>query len=104
MWNSWPASLAFGRGATPTVTLRKEGLGIVTFDMGNGSLAFNKHGFSRALGEQPAEYYRSKLESLFPQQMKKDWPAIKLRPNTAERDLGAVSALLQEVLTGELHS
>jgi len=63
-------------------------------------VAFNKHAFSRALDEQRAEYYRSKLEGLFPEQMKNDWPVVKLRPKTAERDLQALSVLLQEVLTG----
>jgi len=93
-------TLAFGRGAAPTVTLRKEGQGIITLNLGDDSVAFNKHAFSRALDEQRAEYYRSKLEGLFPEQMKNDWPVVKLRPKTAERDLQALSVLLKEVLTG----
>jgi hypothetical protein len=98
-------TLAFGRGAAPTLTLRKEGQGILTFNLdGSGSLNFNKPAFSRVLGQEWGEYYRRNLEALFPEEMEKDWPTVKLRPKTADRDLVALSALLQEVLTRSPHA
>jgi hypothetical protein len=93
-------TLAPGRGASPTLTLRKGEQGILTFYLnGSGSLGFNKHVFSSVLGEEWGEYYRRKLEVLFPEEMGKDNPYVKLHPKTADRDLVALSALLQKVLT-----
>jgi hypothetical protein len=92
-------SLAFGRGKEATLTLRKEGKGIVSLYMNSNSLTFNKPSFSQALGEQWGDYYERKLEVLFPEEMnKKDWVIIKLRPNSAQRDLGELLAILTDLL------
>jgi hypothetical protein len=94
-------TLGFGRGAAPTLTLRKEGKSIVSLYLaGSVSLTFNKPSFSHAFGKQWGEYYQKKLEALFPEEMKKkDWVSVKLRPNAAERDLGELLAILKDVLT-----
>lgn len=84
--NSDQISLAFGHGATPSVTLRKGGHGILTFQIDRtGSLTFNPPAFQRALGEEQGAYYKRKLESLFPG-MNKEFPYIKLQPKTAGGD------------------
>jgi hypothetical protein len=94
-------TLAFGRGAAPTLTLRKEGKSIVSlYLLGSVSLTFNKPSFSQALGKQWGEYYQKKLEALFPEEMrKKDWVSVKLQPNAAQHDLGELLAILKDVLT-----
>ena len=93
-------ALAFGRGATPSLTLRNDGHGIVTLYIWNfGNLSFNKPAFSRALGSNWGEFYRNKLEVLFPEEMKKnDWVSVRLQPKTAAKLLGELSTLIKDVL------
>jgi hypothetical protein len=93
-------TLAFGRGSTPTLTLRKEGKSILSLYLtGSVSLTFNKPSFYQALGKQFGEYYQKELEALFPEEMnKKDWASVKLRPNTAQQDLEKLLASLKDVL------
>jgi hypothetical protein len=98
-------TLAPGRGAAPTLTLRKSGKGILTFNLdGSGSLSFNKQAFSSVLGEQWGEHYRKKLEALFPEEMERNYPTVKLRTKTTDRDLLYLSTLLQEVLAKSPHT
>jgi hypothetical protein len=90
-------SLAFGRGATPSMTLQRAGQGILTLNLaGSGSLNFNPPAFPRALGQEQGNYYLKKLEALFPQEIKKGY--VKLQPKSAKRDLDAILVLLGEVL------
>jgi hypothetical protein len=92
-------SLSFGRGKTASVTLLKEGNGILTFQIdGSGVLSFNPPAFPRALGQEQGSYYMMRLETLFPG-MNKEFPYIKLQPKTAGGGLAAMLALLREVLT-----
>jgi hypothetical protein len=93
-------TLAFGRGKAPTLTLRKGKESVLSLYMeGSVPLTFNKPSFNRALGKQWGEYYQSKLEGLFPDEMKKkDWVSIKLSPNEAQQKLDELLAILKEVL------
>jgi hypothetical protein len=93
-------SLAFGRGATPSVTLLKGGRGILTFQIeGSGSLTFNPPAFPLALGQAQGSYYLEKLQALFPHGIKEKWAYVKLNQRTAERELGAVLDLVRDVLS-----
>jgi hypothetical protein len=98
--NEYPnVNLAFGRGKTPTLTLRKAGRGIVSLYLdSSGSLTFYKPSFSRAFGEDLGMLYEKRLEALFPEEMKKESAFIKLQTGTMQRDLDGVLAILKEIL------
>lgn len=88
----------FGRGKTPTLILRKREESLLIFRL-DGFLAFTLPALPRALGESCADYYRKKLESLFPAPMRMAWPSVKLTPETEERDLRILRAVVEDVLS-----
>jgi hypothetical protein len=92
-------SLAFGRGKTPSLTVQRDGQGIVTLYLdGAGFLDFNKPAFARALGKERGDHYQSRLQAMFPEEMKKDWVRVKLQPSTIGQVLDETLKLLLEVL------
>lgn len=100
MPNEYPSvSLAFGRGQTATLTVRRDGQGILTlYPNVPGFLDFNKPAFTRALGPERAEHYLRQLQAMFPEEMKKDYVRVKLQADTISQVLDQTLKLLREVL------
>lgn len=88
--------LAWGSGRKGSMTLKRRGLGLIEIYT-PGMVRFRPYKFERALGQEAADSYRSRLAQLAPSEMRTGYPRIG--PAEAAAIADQLFALIQQAIT-----
>ncbi len=89
---------SWGTSKAGSVTLKRNGAGLVEVYLGYRNLGFRPRKFERALGSELGASYRAGLEALFPNALAMKWPTTN--PTEVEKNAQALLAVLREHVEG----